>query len=297
MVAMARQRATERLVSDQLWELLEPLIPQPPPAKNGRTGRPRVDDRAALEETPNAAGLRLRNHLLASTTGVAGGRGVGETPPRRASGTEPGGPAGLFEGLPGIGQRPGKKGGELTGPNPTDRAKLGTKYHLLVTADGLPLAVAISGANRHDSILVEPILDRLAPVKGRGRGRPRRRPGKLHADKAYDNRRCAAICAGAGSPPASPGSVWTPANVSADTAGSWNAPSPGCWPSDAWPCATTAARSPSPRWPPWRSPSSASADYRTKTIETISKPSLPGLVPISGQQAPPKPATTPPDHQ
>ncbi len=60
---------------------------------------------------------------------------------------------------------------------------------MLVTADGLPLAVAITGANRHDSMLVEPILDGLAPVKVRGRGRPRRRPGKLHADKAYDNRR------------------------------------------------------------------------------------------------------------
>jgi transposase len=60
---------------------------------------------------------------------------------------------------------------------------------LLVTADGLPLAVAITGANRHDSMVVEPILDGLAPVKGRGPGRPRRRPRKLHADKAYDNKR------------------------------------------------------------------------------------------------------------
>ena len=91
--------------------------------------------------------------------------------------------------MPGLGQCPGEKGGELTGPNPTDRGKAGTKYHLLVTADGLPLAVAISGANRHDSMLVEPILDGLAPVKGRGRGRPRRRPIKLHADKAYDSKR------------------------------------------------------------------------------------------------------------
>lgn len=66
---------------------------------------------------------------------------------------------------------------------------MGTKYHLLVTADGLPLAVTITGANRHDSMLVEPILDGLAPIKGRDRGRPRRRPVKLHADKAYDNRR------------------------------------------------------------------------------------------------------------
>ena len=48
MVAMSRQRAPQKLVSDQLWELLEPLVPPPPPAKNGRTGRPRVDDRAAL---------------------------------------------------------------------------------------------------------------------------------------------------------------------------------------------------------------------------------------------------------
>ncbi|WP_160310818.1 transposase [Kocuria sp. SM24M-10] len=38
-----------RLVSDQLWELLEPLIPPPPLAKNGLTGLPHVDDRAVLE--------------------------------------------------------------------------------------------------------------------------------------------------------------------------------------------------------------------------------------------------------
>ena len=77
----------------------------------------------------------------------------------------------------------------MTGPNPTDRGKAGTKYHLLVTADGLPLAVAISGANRHDSMLAEPILDGLSLIKGLGPGRPWRRPVKLHADKAYDNKR------------------------------------------------------------------------------------------------------------
>lgn len=46
---MASQTASGRLLSDQLWELLEPLIPPLPAAKNGRTGRPRVDDRAVLE--------------------------------------------------------------------------------------------------------------------------------------------------------------------------------------------------------------------------------------------------------
>lgn len=48
MAAMTSQKASGRLVSDQLWELLEPLVPPPPPAEIGRTGRPRVGDRAAL---------------------------------------------------------------------------------------------------------------------------------------------------------------------------------------------------------------------------------------------------------
>src|SRR4051812_13875114 len=45
---MARRSCVERLVSDELWELVEPLIPQPQRAPQGRTGRPRVPDRAAL---------------------------------------------------------------------------------------------------------------------------------------------------------------------------------------------------------------------------------------------------------
>jgi transposase len=49
---VAKRRSAKRarrLVSDELWALVEPLIPQRPPAVHGRTGRPRVDDRAALE--------------------------------------------------------------------------------------------------------------------------------------------------------------------------------------------------------------------------------------------------------
>lgn len=92
----------------------------------------------------------------------------------------------------GLGECPGEKGGDLVGPWPTDRGKNGTKHHLLTTRDGLPLHVALSGANRHHSMLVEPVLDNLTPVEGVGRGRPRRRPMKFHADKTYDNRRARA---------------------------------------------------------------------------------------------------------
>ena len=52
-----------------------------------------------------------------------------------------------------------------------------------------PLAFQVTGANTHDSVVFEALLDAIPPIK-RPRGRPRRRPAKLHADKAYDIRRC-----------------------------------------------------------------------------------------------------------
>ncbi len=49
----------------------------------------------------------------------------------------------------------------------------------------------LSAANVHDSRVFEDLLDAIPPVKGL-QGRPRRRPAKLHADKAYDFARCRA---------------------------------------------------------------------------------------------------------
>ena len=42
-------------------------------------------------------------------------------------------------------------GGDQTGPNPTDRAKRGSKRHLICDGRGIPLAVRLTGANRKDS--------------------------------------------------------------------------------------------------------------------------------------------------
>ena len=85
-------------------------------------------------------------------------------------------------------QRPGHKGGEQTGPNPVDRGKAGSKYHLVVDRKGIPLAVRLSAANAHDATQLLPLVDAIPPIIGpRGRpGRPRKRPAKLHADKAHD---------------------------------------------------------------------------------------------------------------
>ena len=82
-----------------------------------------------------------------------------------------------------------------TGPNPTDRGKLGSKYDLVVDRNGIPLAVRLSAANAHDATLLLPLVDAIPAIIGpRGKpGRPRKRPSKLHADKAYDSSalRCA----------------------------------------------------------------------------------------------------------
>lgn len=50
-------------------------------------------------------------------------------------------------------------GGEGTGKNPTDRAKLGWKWSILTERNGIPVAWATGGANRHDSVLLTPTLD------------------------------------------------------------------------------------------------------------------------------------------
>jgi transposase len=65
---------------------------------------------------------------------------------------------------------------------------------VVTDARGTPLGVALSGANRHDSQMLAPTLDAVPPIRSGKRGRPRRRPGKLHADKAHDHRRCRREC-------------------------------------------------------------------------------------------------------
>jgi hypothetical protein len=73
-----------------------------------------------------------------------------------------------------------QKRGAATGPNPTDRGRPGTKRHLITDRRGIPLAFALTGANVHDSVPFEELLDAVPHVGGK-RGRPRRRPDKLHA--------------------------------------------------------------------------------------------------------------------
>ncbi len=79
--------------------------------------------------------------------------------------------------------------GDHTGANPVDRAKRGSKLHVANEGTGLPLSLLVTAANTLDAAVFEAVLadiPRVATPKG---GR-RCGPAKVHADKAYDNRRC-----------------------------------------------------------------------------------------------------------
>ena len=52
-------------------------------------------------------------------------------------------------------------GGEAAGRSPVDRGKQGTKRSLLVDGAGIPLGCVVAGANRHDSPLLRPTLEKL----------------------------------------------------------------------------------------------------------------------------------------
>src|SRR3954465_3787776 len=79
-----------------------------------------------------------------------------------------------------------KRGGALTGPNPTDRGKLGTKYHVVVATDGIPLGAVPSAANVHDTRLFPHLLHlALAVCAGIGR---------LFGDAGYDRAENRGMC-------------------------------------------------------------------------------------------------------
>ena len=82
----------------------------------------------------------------------------------------------------------------MTGNNPTDRSKLGTKRHILTDKEGIPLSTVISSASTHDIKLVIGMVDNSvikkpsssSKPKSRRKGR-RRRLQHLCLDKAYNS--------------------------------------------------------------------------------------------------------------
>jgi putative transposase len=74
-------------------------------------------------------------------------------------------------------------GGEDTGRNPTDRGKQGTKRSLLTEGHGVPIGLAVEGANRHDMKMVRETIENIVV----NRPEPtEEHPQNVCLDKGYD---------------------------------------------------------------------------------------------------------------
>jgi transposase len=67
------------------------------------------------------------------------------------------------------------------------RGGLSTKIHLLADARCRPIATVTTAGQRHDSLAFELVMDKVCLLRP-GRGRPRRRPDEVQADKAYSSK-------------------------------------------------------------------------------------------------------------
>nr|WP_257039941.1 IS5 family transposase [Streptomyces sp. TLI_55] len=185
------------IVSDELWSLIEPLLPEPGPKLV--EGRPRIPDRQALCGILFVLHTGIQWEYLPQELGF----GSGMTCWRRLAAWNE---AGVWDELHLVllkklraakkldwsravidsshvrAARPGPK----SGPSPVDRARPGSKHHVLTDAQGIPLAVSLTGGNRNDVTQLLPLLDKIPAVAGVV-GRPRHRPDALLADRGYDH--------------------------------------------------------------------------------------------------------------
>src|SRR3954452_23744271 len=79
-----------------------------------------------------------------------------------------------------------KRGGDLTDPNPTDRGKRGSKYHVAVDGDGMPVACLATAANVTDTLVFERLFLAAFAVMARIR--------TVFADKGYDAEQHRELC-------------------------------------------------------------------------------------------------------
>ncbi len=194
---MSRPKPWE--ISDELWAVIEPLLPRHE-RRYRYPGRKRINDRRTLQGVLFVLYTGIQREFLPQELGFAG-----PTCWRRLAGWQQ---AGVWDELQQVlldrlraadpldfsratidaSHVQAKRGRSRpkVGPSPVDRARPGSKHHVLTDANGIPLQVSLTGANRNDIVQLLPLIDGLPPVRGK-RGRPRRRPRAVYADRGYDH--------------------------------------------------------------------------------------------------------------
>lgn len=182
-------------ISDDLWAVLQPLLPVHLNTHRFGGGRPRIPDRLCADAVFYVLRTGCQWQALDQTELCA----HSTAHDRYQQWVNAGGflrlwQAGVaqFDELKGldwawlsmdgaITQAP--LGGDDTGPNPTDRAKSGVKRSLLTEGHGVPLGLAVEGANRHDMKMVRQTIASL--VVERPEPTPEH-PQGVCLDKGYD---------------------------------------------------------------------------------------------------------------
>ena len=188
-------RALDPEVADVIWQTVEPLLPPPDRSHPLGCHRPKASDRLCFRGLSDSPGDRfvVGRHRSDPRTQVSDttlrarrdewiAAGVFETLKTEA--------LAAFDRIIGLdldhvaldgSLHKAPCGGEGTGPNPTDRAKLGWKWSVAAERHGVPVGWAIDGANRNDVAMLEPTL---ADVEANGLLAD---IDTLHLDRGYDS--------------------------------------------------------------------------------------------------------------
>lgn len=179
-MASYRAAATNRTSEAQRWTTA-------PGQSSGIDRDPvRTQDRYSLGDAAARDGLWQRDDLLEAAARLAGSRGVGTTASGLVGTLVHSRADRLVSGMHRRRQCTCPRGGEKTGPNPTDRRKSGSKRHLVVERRGIPLAVRHTAANVCDITMLLEMVDAIPQLPGPD-GQLRNRPDKLHGDRGYDS--------------------------------------------------------------------------------------------------------------
>jgi len=139
-----------------------------------------VADRCGVEVF--ARQVSLSGYLLAAIEAVGGARYLAQRLAGAAGCARWQRSAEVGRGVSGRQLRSGKKGGSAVGK--TKRGK-GTKWMVLVDGGGLPLGVRLESASPGEVTLAEATLAEVRVP--RAKGRPRQKPERVIADRAYDS--------------------------------------------------------------------------------------------------------------
>src|SRR5215472_7004820 len=185
------------LVTDALWERIQPLLPPPAPRRFRFPGRKPLDYRKILTGILFVLKTGIAWEDLPAELGCGCGKTCREYLKRwHQAGVWTKLHAVLLAELNGADQIDWRRaiidasfakapeGGEDTGPSPTDRSKSGSKHHVLTDAQGIPLAAKVTAANVNEVTQLLPLVDAVPPVGGKP-GHPRRRPESLYGDRGY----------------------------------------------------------------------------------------------------------------